>query len=86
MSPFVSPKLLGFGSSNLATVGSPISNLENDSGVLPLGLTTTLPLNPSTFPGLTSIEASTEIKFLRVKLYSSLNNTSIGTLLKLVSP
>ena len=86
VSPFVSPKLFGFGSSNLATVGSPISNLEKDSGVVPFGLTTTFPVKPSILPGLTSIEAFSEIKFLRSLLYSSLNKVSIGTLLKFVSP
>ena len=33
MSPLVSPRLFGLGSSNLATVGSPISNLEKDKKI-----------------------------------------------------
>ena len=86
MSPFVSPRLDGLGSSNLATVGSPISNFENDSGVPPFGLTNTFPPKPGITPGLTSIEASLDIKFLLVALYSSLNKISIGTSLKFVSP
>ena len=86
VSPLVSPKLFGLGSSNLATVGSPMSNLEKDSGVVPFGLTVTSPPNPGMFPGLTSIEDFSEIKRLRSILYSSLSNISIGTLLKFVSP
>ena len=65
VSPLVFPKLFGFGSSNLATVGSPMSNLEKDSGVVPFGLTDTSPPNPGMFPGLTSIEAFPEIRLLR---------------------